>query len=117
MIKLLADENIPKKTVDTLRQEEIDIVSVAESSPGMNDRTILEQANRDNRVIVTFDKDFGELVFRESLSVRGLILLRFTPISPNQIAERIQSVLTQVTPIEDKIIVVEEDRIRVTVLN
>ena len=65
---------------------------MAESSPGLNDRTILEHANRDDRVIVTFDKDFGELVFRESLAVRGLILLRFTPISPEQIAERIQSV-------------------------
>ena len=90
---------------------------MAESSPGLNDRAILEHANRDDRVIVTFHKDFGELVFRESLAVRGLILMRFTPISPEQIAERIQSVLTQVTPIEDKIIVVEEDRVRVTVLN
>lgn len=116
MIKLLADENIPKKTVEALKQRKIDIISVVDSSPGLSDSAVIELANREKRVIVTFDKDFGELIFRERLKVRGLILLRFAPISPEQIAERIEHILAQQIPIENKIIVVREDRIRATPL-
>ena len=116
MIKLLADENIPKKTVEALKQREIDIISVVDSSPGLSDRAVIELANNENRVIVTFDKDFGELVFRERLEARGLILLRLAPISPEHIAERIAHIMVQEIPIENKIIVVREDSVRVTTL-
>mgnify|MGYP001062318043 CR=1 FL=1 len=116
MIKLLADENIPKRTVQTLKQRGIDISSVLDSSHGLSDRALIKLANRENRVIVTFDKDFGELTFKERLKVKGLILLRLAPTSPEHIAERIEYILTQKIPIANKIIVVREDRIRVTSL-
>ena len=116
MIKLLADENIPKRTVQTLKQRDIDISSVLDSSPGLSDRAVIELASRENRVIVTFDKDFGELIFKERLKVKGLILLRLAPTSPEHIAERIEYILAQKIPIANKIIVVREDRIRVTSL-
>jgi predicted nuclease of predicted toxin-antitoxin system len=114
--KLLADENIPSKTVKALKQRGIDIVSVADSSPGLSDRAVIEQANDENRVIVTFDKDFGELIFRQRIKVKGLILLRFTPRSPDQIAERIEELLTRKITIKNRVIVVRADRIRVTPL-
>lgn len=116
MTKLLADENIPKKTVEALKQREIDITSVVDSSPGLSDRAVIELANNENRVIVTFDKGFGELIFRERLEVRGLILLRLAPTSPEHIAERIAHIMAQKIPIENKIIVVREDSVRVTPL-
>lgn len=116
MIKLLADENIPKKTVDALKQGNVDITSVADSSPGISDRAVIELANNENRIIITFDKDFGELIFRERLKVKGLILLRFTPISPEHIAERIKHLLAQEVSIKNKTVAVSEDRIRVTPL-
>ena len=55
---------------------------------------MLDLANREDRILVTFDKDFGELIVREKIKVKGLILLRFTPKSPQQIARRIWQVLT-----------------------
>jgi predicted nuclease of predicted toxin-antitoxin system len=116
LIKLLADENIPKKTVEALKQREIDIVSVADSSSGLSDRAVIELANNENRVIVTFDKDFGELIFRERLEAKGLILLRFAPVSPEHIAERIAHIMAQKIQIENKIIVVREDSVRVVPL-
>ena len=116
MIKLLADENIPKKTTEVLKQREVDVISVVDSSPGLSDRAVIELANKENRVIVTFDKDFGELIFRERLEVEGLILLRLAPSSPEQIAERIVHILTRKITIKNKISVVSEDRIRVTPL-
>lgn len=89
---------------------------IVTSSPGLSDGAVIELANNENRVIVTFDKDFGELIFRERLEVRGLILLRLTPTSPEHIAERIAHIMAQKIPIENKIIVVREDSVRVTPL-
>ena len=92
MTKLLADENVPIEAVEALKRKGIEIVSVIEFSPGLSDREVLNLANREDRILVTFDKDFGEMIVREK--VKGLILLRFAPKSPQQIARRIWQVLT-----------------------
>ena len=102
--------------MEILRKEGLDIVSVSETSPGLSDRAVIEHANRENRIIVTFDKDFGELVFRERQKVKGLMLLRIAPISSEHIVERILHALSQVTPLENRVVTVREDRIRVTPL-
>ena len=116
MTKLLADENIPRKTVEILKKEDLDITSVSETSPGLSDRAVIDQANKETRIIITFDKDFGELIFREKLKVEGLILLRIPPSSTEYIAERILHTLSQVIPLENKLVIIREDRIRVTPL-
>jgi len=116
LTKLLADENIPKKTVEILKDGNLDITSVAEVSPGLSDTAVIEHANSEKRVIITFDKDFGELIFREKLKVEGLILLRIPPSSSEYIAERMLHTLSQVIPLENKLVIIREDRIRVTPL-
>jgi len=58
LIKLLADENIPIKAVDALKRRGINIISVTEFSLGLSDRKVLNLANRKERIVVTFDKDF-----------------------------------------------------------
>jgi predicted nuclease of predicted toxin-antitoxin system len=90
----------------------VDITSVIEFSPGLNDREVLNLANREDRILVTFDKDFGELVVREKVKVKGLILLRFAPKSPQQIADRIWRTLTSQIPAENSLLVVKEYTIR-----
>jgi len=115
LTRLLADENIPRKTVDMLKTSH-DIISVTEISPGLSDIDVIDLANRENRVIITFDKGFGELIFRERLRVKGLMLLRIQPSSPEYIAERIRHTLNQVTSVENVVITVREDRIRVAPL-
>ena len=116
MIKLLADENVPQKTLRVLKRKGIDIKSLLDFSPGLRDEAVTEIANRENRVIVTFDKDFGELIFRKKLKIPGLVLLRFSPLSPEHVAERIESILSRKIPVENKLVVVREDRVRVTPL-
>ena len=112
MTKLLADENVPIEAVKALKRKGVDIVSVIEFSPGLNDREVLNLANREDRILVTFDKDFGELVVREKVKVKGLILLRFVPKSPQQIARRIWQILTSQVPIENSLLVVKEYTVR-----
>ncbi len=112
MTKLLADENVPLKAVEVLREKGVDVVSVTELSPGLKDREVLDLAGREGRIVVTFDKDFGELVVRERASVKGLILLRFVPRSPQQAAEKIRQVLRSGIPLENHLIVVREHIVR-----
>jgi predicted nuclease of predicted toxin-antitoxin system len=116
LTKLLADENVPLKAVEALRRKGVDVVSVIELSPGLKDREVLNLANREGRIIVTFDKDFGELVVRERARVKGLILLRFAPRSPQQVAEKIWRVLESGISLEDSLLVVREHVVRVVKL-
>ena len=90
----------------------MDVASVTELSPGLKDREVLDLAGREGRIIVTFDKDFGELVVRERAKAKGLILLRFVPRSPQQVAEKIRQVLRSGIPLENNLIVVREHVVR-----
>jgi predicted nuclease of predicted toxin-antitoxin system len=73
---------------------------------------VLELANRENRILITFDKDFGELVVKEKVRIKGLILLGFAPKSPQEIAMRIWQILTSQIPIENNLLIVKEYTVR-----
>ena len=73
---LLADENIPAPLVDALRAEGWNVASVTGESPGISDEDVLARARHEARVILTEDKDFGELVFRMNRGVPGIIMIR-----------------------------------------
>jgi predicted nuclease of predicted toxin-antitoxin system len=90
----LADENIPVLAVVELRSVGIDIVSVSEGTPGIADSDVLQAARAANRVLLTFDKDFANLVFRDRLSgMPGIILLRTRPVSAEEITATLRTVL------------------------
>jgi predicted nuclease of predicted toxin-antitoxin system len=61
-MKLLADENMRRDIVDWLRATGHDVAWISESNPGVSDETILDMANRDERMVLSADLDFGELV-------------------------------------------------------
>ncbi len=64
---LLADENLDRTVVARLRQDGHEVLAVAEMEPGIADTTVLARANERRALLVTEDKDFGELVFRQRL--------------------------------------------------
>jgi len=64
-LNLLADEGVDRQIVNRLRREGHDILYIAEMEPGMPDEAVLESANRESRLLLTADKVFGELVFRQ----------------------------------------------------
>jgi len=74
---------------------------------------VLDLANRQGRVIITFDTDLAKLAFKEKLKVKGIVLLRFTPRSPQQIAKRIEYLIVAGIPIENCFLVVREYSVRV----
>lgn len=62
-MRILADENFPGDIVKTLRIEGYDVLWIRTDAPGISDKAILAFTQTEQRVIVTFDKDFGNLHF------------------------------------------------------
>ena len=76
-MRFLADENFPGAAVISLREAGHDVASIAADAPSSPDRDVLARASTDGRVLLTFDKDFGELAFRAHLPADcGVILFR-----------------------------------------
>lgn len=93
-MRILANENFPLDAVMLLGGEGHDVWWARTEAPGMTDREVLDQARRDNRLIVTFDKDFGELAFHARLPITtGIVLFRLKAQSSSELANFISSVL------------------------
>ena len=80
-MNFVADESIDMPIVDRLRAEQHDVVAVTEVSPGLDDDHVLEIAARDGRILLTADKDFGELVYRLGRASAGVVLVRLAGLS------------------------------------
>ncbi len=90
----LLNENIPLEVVGKLR-DEIELIWVKDWKPAARDEEILAFAAKSDHIIVTFDKDFGELIFHKKYPIpKGVILLRFPPKSPKYILKKIRELLT-----------------------
>jgi predicted nuclease of predicted toxin-antitoxin system len=72
----LADENINRAIVQELRNAGHDVVYAAEEARQTSDRVLLDRAFAEGRVLLTEDKDFGEIVFREGRHAAGVVLIR-----------------------------------------
>jgi len=66
-MKFLANENFPFPSIQFLSEQGFEVVSISEGMGGMKDRDVLEKAVKEDLVILTFDRDYGELLFKYSL--------------------------------------------------
>ena len=94
-MNLLADEGVDRAVVQRLRQDGHDVVYVAELSPGVTDEQVLRQANDRSALLLTADKDFGELVFRQGRAHQGVVLLRLAGLASATKAEIVAEVCHQ----------------------
>ena len=76
-LRFLADESCDFSVVRTLRAAGFDVLAVGEIVSRSIDRELIEQASREQRILLTEDKDFGWLVFVSHLDSPGVILIRF----------------------------------------
>ncbi len=83
-MKLLADENIHCQIVADLRAVGHDVISISEDFPSVLDETVLDLANRNNAILITSDKDFGELTYRQSLIHQGVVLVRLAGLPTSE---------------------------------
>jgi predicted nuclease of predicted toxin-antitoxin system len=75
-MNLLADESVDLPIVERLRKDGYSVLYVAEMCPGVTDDVVLQHARDNAALLITLDKDFGELVFRRKLISSGVLLIR-----------------------------------------
>ena len=112
MARLLANENVPRVAIAALRAAGHDVLWAGEEFPTTADADVLARAVADARVLVTLDKDFGELAVRRGLpATSGVVLLRLPPV-PDLVARVLVGLFEDGPRGVGKLLVVEEGRIR-----
>ncbi|MFZ4656939.1 MAG: DUF5615 family PIN-like protein [Caldilineaceae bacterium] len=112
-MQFLANENFPIASVRILRNAGHNVVAIIEDNPGIDDATILAQAVAEGRIILTFDSDYGNLIFRDGLPAAAVIYLRYEPLSPQEPAFHILRLLTiEELALPDRFTVVDRERTR-----
>ncbi|QQO21964.1 DUF5615 family PIN-like protein [Bradyrhizobium diazoefficiens] len=109
----LADECIAVSLVRALRSAGHDVLYIAEFASSLSDLEVIGLASREGRLLLTADKDFGELVFRHGQAVPGLILLRIDPENGPLVRTRLLEAVNQFSQgLFGRYVVVDEVRFR-----
>jgi predicted nuclease of predicted toxin-antitoxin system len=112
-LRILADENVPRPIVVWLRGEGHDVLYAAESRAQTSDDDLLSEAEAQGYVVLTEDKDFGSLVFRDRRNTHGVILLRMENRPAADRLARLQSVWAAIeSNLPGHFIVLTEKRLR-----
>jgi len=116
-MRFIANENFPLDAVEALRLAGHDVAWVREDARGSSDAQVLARAQQEGRIVVTFDKDFGELAFRSRLPAKsGVILFRISAPSSQHVAQVAVQALGSRDDWSGQFSVIEDRRIRMTPL-
>jgi predicted nuclease of predicted toxin-antitoxin system len=117
-MRFLADENFPGSAVGSLREAGHDVVWVAADAPSSSDRAVLARAVEEARVLLTFDKDFGELAWKHHLPAQcGVILFRCAMPSPGLAGSALAAMVTQRDDWPGHFSVIEDGRVRMRAID
>ncbi len=112
-MRILADENVPGAAVEMLRSAGHDVAWVSEREPGTADTDVLSRASEEARLLVTFDKDFGDLAFRARMPVtHGIVLFRLAGMSKDTLPRFVADSLASNVEWKGHFSVISERRIR-----
>jgi len=113
-MKFLANENFPSASIRKLREAGYEVESVTETMLSAPDTKVLKHGAANKQIILTFDKDYGELIYHRKIAVpNGLIYLKFdslTPAEPYEIL--VELVFKTNLEVTGFFIVLERDTIR-----
>jgi predicted nuclease of predicted toxin-antitoxin system len=89
-LRLLADENVHGFVIRRLREAGLNVEAVAESAPGSSDRQILQRPDIGELILITYDSDFGELIFKHQLQPPAAVIYsRLGRAEPRFVADEI----------------------------
>jgi hypothetical protein len=112
-MRFLANENFPGAAVAALIATGHDVVWVRDAAPGMSDPDVLGWAARDERILLTFDKDFGELARASALPrTCGVLLFRVPMPNPGDVGPRLSGLIASRDDWAGNFSVIESGRIR-----
>lgn len=108
----------PKDVVTKLREEDYDVTWAQTAYPGADDEVLLDIAQKEERIVVTFDTDFGTLAVHRNLPAScGVILFRLTPVSPSAVANTVLQAIRSRNDWEGHVSVVDDAQIRMRLLS
>jgi len=113
-VDFLANENFPLLSVRLLRKAGHSVVSIIQETPGGKDEDILKRSHTEKLIILTFDRDYGELIYRhQALPPVGVVYFRFAPATPSEPAEFLLNIIDKAdSPFIGKFTIVERGRVR-----
>ena len=112
-MRFLANENFPGSAVAALQATGHDVVWIRTAAQGSTDPHVLAWAAREERILLTFDKDFGELARRSTLPPAcGVVLIRIPMPRPGTVGRRLADLITSRDDWAGHFSVVEPDRVR-----
>ncbi len=112
-MRFLADESCDFRVVRALRVGGHEVIAVIEIMPGADDTLILELAVREERIFLTEDRDFGQLVFAAAKPMAGVILLRFPSTTRAQLPSLVADLVAKhAERLKGSFVVVQPGRIR-----
>lgn len=115
-MRFLANENFPGAAVSVLKSAGHDVVWRT-MAPGTSDTEVLAWAARDSRILLTFEKDFGELARAWGLpAMCGVVLSRIPMPRPSDVGARLADLITVRNDWAGHFSVVEPGRVRMRVL-
>lgn len=117
MLRFLADESCDFAAVRALRAEGFDVLSVAENLSGAEDEQVMEVALRERRIVLTEDKDFGQLVFAAGRESVGVVLIRFAASARAKLRDRVLELVGKhAERLTGSFVVLQPERIRISTL-
>lgn len=95
-MKLLANENFPIKSILYLKRNGFDIISIGTDNPSIQDHAVMTIAIKEQRTILTFDRDYGELIFKYNYKPqRGVIYLRLDEYEADEPGKIIEELINR----------------------
>jgi predicted nuclease of predicted toxin-antitoxin system len=94
-MRLIADESCDFRLVRSLRSAGHDVIAVAETQAGIDDDDVIHRARSERRLLLTEDKDFGQLVFSAAKENSGVLLVRYPALARSGLADAVLSLLTE----------------------
>ena len=115
MTGFLADESCDFAVVRALRAAGYDVLAVAERSPGARDEEVIRLATGERRVLLTEDKDFGQLVFAAGKETCGVIFIRYPASLRSELPQRVlDAVKRESSRMQTAFVVLQPKRMRIS---
>jgi predicted nuclease of predicted toxin-antitoxin system len=112
-MKFLANENFPGPSIALLQDHGIDILSIAKQFQGISDQQVMRIAIKEERIILTHDSDYGELIFKYGYKPQeGVIYFRMFNFGPSDPAKVLLELINKKTNFKNQLTVIDDRSIR-----
>lgn len=113
-MRIVADENLAYRMIKALRNEGFDVLSIEEDAPSIPDNNVLSVAVKEDALLITEDKDFGDLVMLHKLPHRGILLLRLAGMDTDEkVVRTLEVIRTYGEELKDSFTVLDAKRVRI----